>query len=424
MPDYEMIYIVTNPIFTFAIYKLFQALFDEEAYNVKIEKLSYFLYFISSSILLFITRIPIITLVFTLIFLFLISFNYKSSIQKKIIFSSLIYCILFVIEIVTSVGIGFLDISAFNNSSFSSGAGIILIRTITMIIVYLINKYKKSMKKDFSIPKIYYLAFIVILMGTLYLFTGSLENEYISIYNVIINGIILIIVNITMIVIDEKIYNSILATNEKNILQQQNIAYENQAEIINQSTEAIKSLKHDMKNHLIMLNEIYKNDIKEEIEPYIRKIVEQMDNESFSQSNNFVIDSIVNFKLSKVKDKGVHISLDINVPHVINILAFDITIILGNLLDNALTAIDLSKDKWLNLSISTNKGNLIILMDNSFNGNLIIDNGKFKTTKSFKTNHGIGLANVEKSLENYGGEIRTEYTSNTFSVAVLIPYEN
>jgi sensor histidine kinase regulating citrate/malate metabolism len=331
---------------------------------------------------------------------------------------------------ITSVGIGFLDISALDASSFDSVIGLVLIRTITLITAYLINQYKKSMKKDFSIPKPYYFAVAMILFGTLYLFISSLENDAITLYNVMISGFILIITNVTMIVINEKIYDLMIATNEKNILEQQNIAYENQVVLISQSTENIRSLKHDMKNHLLILNELYAKNKKEEIEDYIGNILEQIEHEAFSKSNNFVIDSILNFKLNEFKNKDIDIDIDIditlnvNIPQVINILAFDLTVILGNLLDNAITAVKQSKIKILDLSISCSRGNLIILMDNSYDGNLIIENGIFKTTKAYKTNHGTGLANIEKSLEKYGGEIRTEYTSDIFSVAVVIPFED
>lgn len=48
----------------------------------------------------------------------------------------------------------------------------------------------------------------------------------------------------------------------------------------------------------------------------------------------------------------------------------------------------------------------------------------FKTTKPFKYSHGMGFNNISKGLENHGGEIRIEHTNNTFSVAVIIPYED
>ena len=57
----------------------------------------------------------------------------------------------------------------------------------------------------------------------MYLFIGSLEKNNLSVYNVLIDGSILLIVNITMIIIDERIYNSIIISNEKNILKQQSL---------------------------------------------------------------------------------------------------------------------------------------------------------------------------------------------------------
>ena len=105
-------------------------------------------------------------------------------------------------------------------------------------------------------------------------------------------------------------------------------------------------------------------------------------------------------------------------------MAFDITAILGNLLDNAITAIEQSSNRMLDLRISYNLGNLIIFIDNSFEGNLIVKKDKLKTTKSDYTKHGMGLTNVEKSLENYGGEIRIKHTDKIFSVSVIIPYKN
>ena len=424
MPIYELTYLATNPIIIFVIYRLFHTFLGEKVKNKRIESISYLVYFVLLSIIIFVTRIPIILLVFHLLSFILISLNYKSSVQKKIVVSSLIYSSLLIIEIFVSIAMGFLNISIYKNSSFNSVLGIILMRAINMIITHLVSRYNYSKKVNYILPHLYYLAFSIILFGTLYLFIGSLEKPNLSIYNVLINGSILLIVNITMIVIDEKIYNSIIVANEKNILKQQNIAYENQFEIINQSNENIRAIKHDIKNHIIILNELYQSGNKQEIEHYTEKILDNIESSAISKSNNFIIDSIINFKLAALKNTKTKINLDINVPQNIHILAYDLTVILGNLLDNAITAILKSDDKKLNLIISCSMGNIIILIDNSFNGDLIIENGKFKTTKTFKCNHGIGLNNISKTLENYGGEMRTEYTNDTFSVSVIIPCEN
>ena len=317
---------------------------------------------------------------------------------------------------------GFMEFSGTRDSLFDSILVLIFTRVATLSLAHLISRYVNTFKKDHNIPKIYYSAFSVVLFGTLYLFISLLENENIKINHILINATVLIIVNITMIIIDEKIYNAITSENEKNILKQQNSAYENQTEIINQSTEAIKILKHDFKNHLIMLSNLYLNSKSEEIEPYINNLLGTIENELFSNSNNFVIDSIINFKLRNLENTGMKIYVDVSVPQTVNIMAYDLTTILANLLDNAIISSKKSEQKIIDIKISSKMDNLIILIDNSYDGNIIVENGKFKTTKHFKSNHGLGITSVEKVLMKYDGEITTEHTSNIFFTSVIIPY--
>lgn len=424
MQAYNITYILTNPIFVFAIFKLFRAFYDELVYSEKTEKISYLSYFIFISSIVFVTRIPLINLVLTALFLFVISFNYKSSLQRKIIIPTLILSILFVVEMTVSVTIGYIDISIVNNSSFNSAVGLILIRVMTLIVAYLINKLMKIRNNNLKIPKIYYLAFTIVQMGSLYLYVASLESRNLSIQKILISGVILVIINVTMILIDEKIYHSIIIKSEKQMLKQQNIAYENQIKLMDQSTKALKALKHDMKNHLTVLHDIYSMRKSEELDVYFEKIIDEIEGKEFSQSGNFIIDSMINFKLGQLRNNGIQVSLDVNVPQELNISTYDLTVILGNLLDNAITAIKKADRKLLDLSISCSMGNLIIILKNTYNNILEIENNELNTTKKDKENHGIGISSIKKSLENYDGEIRIEYTETVFSVSVIIPYIN
>ena len=225
-----------------------------------------------------------------------------------------------------------------------------------------------------------------------------------------------------MIINDEKIYNAIMLKNEQIILRQHNGALENQMEIINQSTEAIRLLKHDFKNHLIMLSNLYKNGGEEEVQLYINTILGEIESETYAHSNNFIIDSIINFKLRSIKETNIRLLISINVPISMDILAHDLTAILGNLLDNALLACKSSDEKILEIKISSKMDHLIILINNSYDGKIINENGNLRTTKLYKDNHGLGITSIKKTLEKYDGEIRTEYTSNRFSASVIIPY--
>ncbi len=422
MSFYEIVYILTNMLYIFAIYKAFQIFFYEKTCNKKMKIIILLAYFIGLSLIIFITRWPIIMLVLNLFFLFAISLTYKSSFQKKMLSISSIYSIILIIELFSVLIFGFFDLSGTKDSTINSASILIFTRIITLVLVYLMHRYINALRKEYTIPKIYYLAYFLVLFGSLYLFTFGLSNENITLNHIIISGAILITVNVTMILIDEKIYNAIIMEHEQNILRQHNVALENQMEIINQSTEAIRLLKHDFKNHLTMLSNLYMNEKQEEIQPYINAVLGNIENDVFSNSGNFIIDSIINFKLQSIKNSNVKLAIRINVPITINILAHDLTAILGNLLDNAITACKKSDEKILEIKIRSKMDNLIILINNSYDGKIINKNRKLKTRKNDKDKHGLGITSIKKTLEKYGGEIRIDYTSNMFSVSIVIPY--
>lgn len=425
MLEYNIIHILTTPILIFSINKLMNTFFIDGAINKKIELITYLVYALATSIMIFITRIPIILLIFNICFLLIISFNYTFDVEKNIISVILIYSFVLVIEVLISYYLGFYVILLNSTSDFTSIIGLVLIRITIMIFSYLINKYKLLHKKDYEIPKTYYFGMIIILFGTLYLFVNSLDNTNLTLNKLLISSFILIVVNGTIINIDEKIYKSLILNSEQMVLKEQNLAYENQAKLSEEANNTIKSLKHDIKDHLIMIDEIYKKKNNyDEINRYISTIVDDISNNKLSNSNNFIFDSIINLKLKKIIDEDIEIKLDINIPPAINILSYDVTIIIGNLLDNAITGVASSNNKKvIMISINQSMGSLLIVVENTYNHNLICDGNILKTTKTSKGNHGLGLKNIKNSVDRYDGEMEIDYDNNIFSVSILIPYK-
>lgn len=424
MTYFEIIYILTNFIYSLSIKKMYETFFDEKPYNKKIEVISYIIYTIALSLIIFVTRIPYITLMFNLSSFFLISFNYKSLFPKRILVSMLTYSMFLIIEIIIAPIFEYLDICLSKESEFRSATGLVAMRIVTLFLSHLINKFLKFKDKDFSIPFEYYALFIFAMSGNLYLYLSSLNNKEISILGALIKSIVFIATNMIIIIIDDRTYKLLINSEERAVLKEQNKAYENQVQLINQSNETIKSLKHNMNNHIIMLGEMLKCDKKEDVENYLGEIIKNINGDEISNSNNFVIDSIVNFKIRQAISNGICPDININVPQEMNILSSDLTAILGNLIDNAITATLNCKNKKLNLSISYNMGNLIILTENPYNGNLKIENGQFHTTKKSDGNHGLGLLSVKKTVEKYYGELRVDYNDEIFSVCAVIPIKN
>lgn len=203
-------------------------------------------------------------------------------------------------------------------------------------------------------------------------------------------------------------------------------AYKNQENIMEQSFLENKELSHDMKNHIMALRAMYENENSEKANIYSENLLSKIEKgENYSTSGNFLVDSLVNFKLNQITDVDVIKKIKINIPLTINIAPDDFTVILGNLLDNAITAVKLCEyKKFISFNMSYSKGNLIILTQNSYDGNIITENGQIKTSKKIKGNHGLGLTNIKSVVKKLNGEIDIDYDNNVFSVSIIIPIEN
>lgn len=418
--SYNLVYIATNIIFVYTIYLFVETFLGNDVYSLNVKKITYTLYFTFSTLIVLVTKVPAIMLIFNFISIIIISLNYKTTFIKKFMVTILICVIEIVLEVVIGVLFNYTDLNLLKDNEMDSIVFILIIRISGLILAYQLSRYKLSFKKSYEIPKVYYLGISFISLGSIYLFLNSLNNRNLDIISTTISGLILIIINVMMILLDEKIYMSIILAQEKEILNQQNIVYENQNNIINQTNETIKMLKHDMKNHINMLNMMCEENKKYELKQYTESILEQINSKTICNSNNFVIDSIVNFKLETVVDSNIQV--EVTVPQTIDIMAIDITIILSNLLDNAIRGLQHSKDKNLYLKINCKLGNLIIELKNSYDGNLIVENGVFKTTKTCTKGHGLGLASVQETIKKYDGEMDIEYNCNEFKVIVIIPY--
>ena len=101
--------------------------------------------------------------------------------------------------------------------------------------------------------------------------------------------------------------------------------------------------------------------------------------------------------------------------------SFDLTIILGNLLDNAIYAASrVETDPYVDVKVKYDKGRLLLQVYNPFEGEIIEEEGKLLTTKEDKERHGIGLINIEKVLKKYDGTMDIDYEDNVFSVTILM----
>lgn len=421
---YEATYALTGIFGTYIIYKFMRIFFEELCTSKKIEILSYGAYYVLSTGMFFLIRIPIFMMIANISLFFLLTFNYYASFKKRILFSFLACFILMLAEVMVVVFTGYLATPIFENTGYNSVVGVVILRIVSLFLVSIIGNFK-NIKKDIPVPNFYWFSTVFISLGSLYLFLLFLSvGDFDSIQ---IGGVVFIIltINFMMIILYDNLYKAFSIKTETLLLEQQNKSYEKQLELMQKSFKTTQILRHDMKNHMITLKNLYEKEEKDSFHEYIDRIIDSMEpREQYSNSENHVIDSILNFKLQGIVDMGIKPEVEITIPPNIGISAYDSTVILGNLLDNAIAALKESpNEKELSIKMKYSKSNIIITMENSFNGRIKEKEGRLLSLKRDVKNHGLGLKSIEETVNKNDGHMEIEYDDTCFKVMILLPAE-
>ncbi len=167
----------------------------------------------------------------------------------------------------------------------------------------------------------------------------------------------------------------------------------------------------------------YRNqlDIIAEALAYLKSMEEELLNPGeHAKTGNREIDSLLNYKLERAEELLTETEYRINVPAKLPVKSFDINVILGNLLDNAIEAAQGSERKWMKFVMRADRGILLIHVANSFGEELRRNGKRFLSTKKDSGEHGVGLQNVRRMVERLHGEIEFQQKEELFSVDVML----
>lgn len=190
----------------------------------------------------------------------------------------------------------------------------------------------------------------------------------------------------------------------------------------------VRKLHHDMKNHIICIKELYKND-SENLDLYINEIDHMiMDYKEAFETNNSILDIIVNDKYNTCLKENIDFkcSLDFSKCEFIDMV--DVCTIFSNCLDNCIEACrkisDESTHKYIDIKNTYMNNMCVVKIENSKINDVIIKNKILHTDKNDKFLHGIGIKNIKESVEKYNGQVNFESYNNKFVVKIIIPIKD
>lgn len=183
--------------------------------------------------------------------------------------------------------------------------------------------------------------------------------------------------------------------------------------------ERVRSIYHDMKNHLLLLQAQAGNgkEIRDSIEGLQEQIREY---ENYYRTGNEFLDILVRDKAKEAQEKKIDFHAAISFEAGSFIEPLDISTIFGNALDNAIEASEkLPKEQRLiTVRADRIRDLLVIVVENNA---LPVGGAGAGTTKKDTFVHGFGLSNLRNAVEKYGGECSRKEEDGKFTLRILIP---
>lgn len=205
------------------------------------------------------------------------------------------------------------------------------------------------------------------------------------------------------------------------------IQAKNQLEMYKSISENFDNQKrktHEYKNQISCIESLLNKKQYSKLEEYVKKIYGSLNNEPDAiNTNNVIVNAILNTKYQEAEAKGIVFVFRVNDLSELKMKDEDVVTILANLLNNAIEASVICEDKKIiKFKFVKEDDMIIIAVKNTFNYDVVYENGEIKSTKiSNVDEHGVGIKNVLKIIEKYGGAYVIEDKNKEFFFSIIIP---
>ncbi len=350
---------------------------------------------------------------------------FKGSLWKKMIFSISYHAIWMLMEIFCSYLFMLFPVNDILTKTFGAAMseGALLLIIIALKQVFVNNNIRELSINYTAVLMLIPIGSILVVDNTFRL-SSSIGTRSEKIWSI---AALLIMLGINIV-----IFNIYVRLAEELELRRCMTAYEQQLELCEShqkerelSMLQFRNLRHNMKNDLIYILAFARQRQCSKIEEFVEELLQDVTEgkREVANSGNIIVDSLINYRYSQAKSKEIDFTVDMKIPMQLPFKGADLCLILGNALENAEEAsgkMPFGK-RFIDIHLTYDKGNLLILVRNSHNGHFKKDKfGQLKTIKADAVNHGIGLQSIFKAVEKYHGAVIINSQEEIFVLKILL----
>lgn len=232
---------------------------------------------------------------------------------------------------------------------------------------------------------------------------------------------VLIFANAGVIILVEWLEQNVLLREQVLTANERLAAQQKSVEALSTAYASQRKLTHDFRHHLSTLAGLLP-DTASEAAQYLKELQEQQTERVLTvSSHHAAVDAVLNQKAQYAQKRGIDIRFEVNDLSALCVPEADCTVVLANLLDNAIEAcMKLPQEhRWVEAKVvlepaePPEPGILLVSIRNASLPVKIL-NDHINTTKADPSLHGFGIPNIKDILSRHGAESVMLYRDKVF----------
>ena len=304
----------------------------------------------------------------------------------------------------------------------------VVIPALTFVMdIYLYFKILKNQERLNKYGVVVFLGYLSIIMGliTNSLYINGIIYQNMSLTMMIFFVFFLIIMVLVYTMRTADLYDDFALSSSRLQMAEKQIDMQKEYyEVLSSQMNEIRKITHDIRHFTNVMHTLVEEGDLEHLKIFLSEYCEnsQMDQLPVFCEHT-VCNSIIGYYYLRAKENVILFESRCNITQPSTISDSDFCIVLGNALENAITAcrqMDSSHPRFISLYAEVTNGQQLLKLINSYDGTLNMKDGKYITIKDGNS-HGFGIENMMKVIKSYGGFVKLEHNDDTFTFMAAIP---
>ena len=342
-------------------------------------------------------------------------YKYKIMLSTLSVLTAYLCC-----QISNWVGVAVLDMTHLEWAYYSARivvtvtAFVLLIRFVSDALAQLAQKSTKAILILGLMPFVYYLFDYTTGVYTSLLYSGlEVVAEFL--------GFILCIAYLLFLFLYFRQYEEKCEAEQRNqLMKMQQAQSGKEIEAIRRSERAVSILRHDMRHFLLSVSAFIENGELDKAQAYIREVIDATDATARKKyCQNEIVNMILSAHESEMRQRAIDFQYTIQLPTQLPFSDVDLTSILSNALENAMTAVaPLPPDqRHVRLDMHMNGSKMLLSMKNTFAQRPSLRDGLPQTAEA---GHGFGTQSIRYVAEKLNGHCQFSIVDEWFVLQVIL----